>query len=77
MTHARYLGGGIFMIILFACILEPTDSQAQALRFQPQGARAAGQGNAFAAEADDASAIHYNPAGLTQVVGIQSQNQLF
>ncbi len=60
------------MIILLACFLEPTDTQAQALRFQPQGARAAGQGNAFAAEADDASAIHYNPAGLTQVVGIQS-----
>ena len=52
--------------------MESTDSQAQALRFQPQGARAAGQGNAFAAEADDASAIHYNPAGLTQVQGIQS-----
>ena len=50
----------------------PTGADAQALRFQPQGARAAGQGNAFAAEADDASAIHYNPAGLTQAVGIQS-----
>jgi len=60
------------MVILLSCLLEPTDAQAQALRFQPQGARAAGQGNAFAAEADDASAIHYNPAGLTQVVGVQS-----
>ena len=45
---------------------------AQALRFQPQGAAAAGQGNAFAAQADDASAIHFNPAGLTQVDGVQS-----
>ena len=44
---------------------------AQALRFQPQGAAAAGQGNAFAAQADDPSAIHFNPAGLTQVPGIQ------
>ncbi len=60
------------MVILLSCLLEPTEAQAQALRFQPQGARAAGQGNAFAAEADDASAIHYNPAGLTQVHGIQS-----
>lgn len=60
------------MIILLFWLLEPTDAQAQALRFQPQGARAAGQGNAFAAEADDASAIHYNPAGLTQVEGVQS-----
>jgi long-chain fatty acid transport protein len=45
---------------------------AQALRFQPQGAVAAGQGNAFAAQADDASAIHYNPAGLTQVRDLQA-----
>lgn len=61
--------------ILVACSLKlvaPTDSDAQALRFQPQGAIAAGQGNAFAAQADDPSAIHYNPAGLTQVPGIQT-----
>lgn len=60
------------LLILLSCLLEPRDAEAQALRFQPQGARAAGQGNAFAAEADDASAIHYNPAGLSQVHGIQS-----
>ena len=50
----------------------PSNTSAQAIRFQPQGAAAAGQGNAFAAQADDASAIHFNPAGLTQVDGIQS-----
>lgn len=44
----------------------------QALRFQPQAAAPAAQGNAFAAQADDASAIHYNPAGLTQVPGVQA-----
>lgn len=60
------------MVILLSWLLEPANAYAQALRFQPQGARAAGQGNAFAAEADDATAIHYNPAGLTQVVGVQS-----
>jgi long-chain fatty acid transport protein len=53
------------------CFLCPSLGHAQALRFQPQGATAAGQGNAFVAQADDASAIHYNPAGLTQVKGIQ------
>lgn len=52
-------------------LLCPSLGHAQALRFQPQGAAAAGQGNAFAAQADDASAIHYNPAGLSQVDGIQ------
>jgi long-chain fatty acid transport protein len=50
----------------------PSITSAQAIRFQPQGAAAAGQGNAFAAQADDASAIHFNPAGLTQVEGVQS-----
>ena len=34
-----------------------------------QGARASGQAEAFAAQADDASAIWYNPAGLTQLDG--------
>jgi len=34
-----------------------------------QGARASGQAEAFAAQADDPSAIWYNPAGLTQLEG--------
>lgn len=53
-------------------LMPPMTVHAQALRFQPQAARAAGQGNAFVAQADDPSAIHFNPAGLTQVQGIQS-----
>src|SRR5438128_11301682 len=52
-------------------VLCPPLGHAQGVRFQPQSATAAGQGNAFAAQADDPSAIHYNPAGLTQVGGIQ------
>lgn len=52
-------------------LLSPSPGLCQALRFQPQGSAAAAQGNAFAAQADDASAIHYNPAGLTQVAGVQ------
>jgi len=59
----------VFMMVVF---LLPLNASAQAIRFQPQGAAAAGQGNAFAAQADDASAIHFNPAGLTQVEGVQS-----
>ncbi len=50
----------------------PASVAAQALRFQPQGAVAAGQGNAFTAQADDASAIHYNPAGLSQTKNVQT-----
>ncbi len=63
-----YLFGFSFVIWL---LLQPLEASAQALRFQPQEATAAGQGNAFVAQADNASAIHYNPAGLTQVSGIQ------
>lgn len=65
----RWIG---VVLTLSGFLWESTGAHAQALRFQPQGARAAGQGNAFAAEADDPSAIHYNPAGLTQVKGVQS-----
>ena len=53
-------------------LLAPTPAAAQALRFQPQGVAAAGQGNAFSAQVDDASAIHYNPAALTQLDGFQA-----
>ncbi|MDF0650598.1 MAG: outer membrane protein transport protein [Nitrospira sp.] len=72
MTQSWYLGRTIVTVILLFCLVEPTDAEAQALRFQPQAARAAGQGNAFSAQADDASAINYNPAGLAQVEGIQT-----
>lgn len=59
------------IVVVAVLFLSPILATAQALRFQPQGAAAAAQGNAFAAQADDASAIQYNPAGLTQVPGIQ------
>ena len=50
-----------------------TVPQTWALGFRnpDQDARATAQGEAFVAQADDASAIYYNPAGLTQVKGTQ------
>lgn len=69
-VSSRLFAGSL--LIGAICLLPPPMVSAQALRFQPQGASAAGQGNAFAAQADDASAIHYNPAGLTQVEGFQA-----
>jgi len=62
----------VFSVVWLSALIYPAMTMAQAIRFQPQGAAAAGQGNAFAAQADDASAIHFNPAGLTQVDGVQS-----
>lgn len=43
----------------------------EAFRILDQGAAGSGQGTAFAAQADDASAVFYNPAGMTQLRGVQ------
>ena len=43
----------------------------EAFRILDQGAAATGQGGAFAAQADDPSALFYNPAGMTQLPGVQ------
>lgn len=54
-----------------AALLMGSAPGALALGFRnpDQGARATGQGEAFVAQADDPSAIYYNPAGLTQLEG--------
>ena len=44
---------------------------ALGFRNPDQDARATGQGEAFVAQADDASAIYYNPGGLTQIEGTE------
>nr|WP_086425614.1 outer membrane protein transport protein [Nitrospira cf. moscoviensis SBR1015] len=44
---------------------------AQVPRVYGQGSAASGMGNAFAAQADNPSALHYNPAGMTQLRGVQ------
>jgi len=44
---------------------------AEGFRILDHGAAATGQGAAFSAQADDPSALHYNPAGMTQLQGIQ------
>jgi len=42
-----------------------------AFRVSDLSASAAAQGTAFAAQANDPSAIHFNPAGMTQLDGVQ------
>jgi long-chain fatty acid transport protein len=61
----------IAVAIVAGLLAAQTGAWALGFRNPDQGARATGQGEAFAAQADDASAIYYNPAGLTQVKGTQ------
>jgi len=60
-------------IFLLATFFVVTYGQAfgEGFRLPYQGTAAAGQGEAFIAQADDPSALHYNPAGLTQVRRVQ------
>jgi long-chain fatty acid transport protein len=46
-------------------------------RIPDQAARAMGMGDAFVAGADDASAVYYNPAGLTLLAGPQAIGDLY
>src|SRR2546427_4648410 len=48
-----------------------TAAFAGGVSFTEQGAAASGKANAFAGEANDPSAIFYNPAGITQLPGTQ------
>ena len=48
-----------------------TAAFAGGVSFTEQGAAAVGKANAFAGEANDPSAIFYNPAGITQLPGTQ------
>jgi len=60
----------MFLVGLCSVCL-PGVASAQVPRIQGQGAAASAMGNAFAAQADDPSALHYNPAGMTQLQGVQ------
>ncbi|HET7059106.1 MAG TPA: long-chain fatty acid transporter, partial [Nitrospiraceae bacterium] len=63
----RALSCGL-LLVLFG----PSSLHAQVPRIQSQGAAAAGMGNAFTAQANDPSAMYYNPAGMTQLRGVQT-----
>jgi long-chain fatty acid transport protein len=61
------------LVLLVCVLLLSIQSMAFAggLSFEHNGAAAMGKGNAFAGEANDPSAIFYNPAGITQLPGTQ------
>ncbi|HEU4684016.1 MAG TPA: outer membrane protein transport protein [Nitrospira sp.] len=65
------LARSVFLCLFAVTATSPDTVGAEAFRIIPQSASAEGQANAFAAQADDPSAIHYNPAGMTQLHGLQ------
>lgn len=56
--------------ILLAATLLPSVSFGLGFRLADQDAFATGRSSAFAATADNASAVYYNPAGITQLDGL-------
>jgi Long-chain fatty acid transport protein len=59
------------LVCLAAALVAPRTVEGEAFRITSQSASATGQASAFAAQADDASAVYYNPAGMTQLRRLQ------
>jgi len=64
--------GRLSTLVLTISFGSATLVYAEAFRVLGQGNSGSAQGDAFAAQADDPSAIFYNPAGMTQLKRIQS-----
>jgi long-chain fatty acid transport protein len=64
--HGNCFGVAIVVAITVLCCWT-SGVWAAGFALIQQGTAAMGQGNAFVAEANDASAIYYNPAGLNQI----------
>ena len=69
LSKSQLVLAGVFLLICWSSGVEP--ASAQVPRIQGQGTAASGMGNAFSAQADDPSALHYNPAGMTQLHGVE------
>jgi len=61
----RVCAGTLMSLILTSLAL------GNGVEIYPQGAKAVGMAGAFTAQADDPTAIFYNPAGITQLKGTQ------
>ena len=57
---------------LLVVVLTPASGWALGTRIPDQNAEATARGDAFAATADNPSAIYYNPAGITQLDGTRA-----
>ena len=61
--------GWKLLSVLLVLLFTASTSFAAGFRLPEAGAKAMGMGFAFTAQADDPSAIYFNPAGLTQLKG--------
>ena len=66
--YARLAGT---LLALCMAAVSPLPAFAEGFRIIDQSAAATGQGGAFAAQADDPSAVHFNPAAMTDLPGLQ------
>lgn len=64
---------GIAFLVVGLIALTPGNLRALGFRIPNQDAEATARGNAFVATADNPSALYYNPAGITQLEGLQAQ----
>ena len=58
-------------IAILSVFLLPLVAFAGGFGLNEQGAKATGMANAFAAQADDPTAVYFNPAGIVQLEGTQ------
>lgn len=65
--HVRFL-----LLLSLFCLLIPSRSEGAGFAILQQGTGPMGQGNAFVAQADDPSAVFFNPAGITRLEGTQA-----
>ncbi len=67
----------LWLVLAFACCGLPPVLLANGVRLASQDAFATARGEAFAATADNPSAIYYNPAGITQVQGLDIRGGIY
>jgi long-chain fatty acid transport protein len=62
----------LIILVMLVCVLFSHQLMAQSFTLNGNGARAAGMGYAFVGVADDATAISWNAAGLTQLYSMEA-----
>jgi len=74
---SRTRSGRASTALLALLLASGADSHASGTRVGFKDAFATARGNAFVATADNPSAIYYNPAGITQLEGVQASANLY